>query len=231
MNTIARLKQGKKHFEIIVDLDKALSFKKGLTSSSDFLEADRIFTNSKKGENASTSDLKEAFGTEDVNSISEKIVKSGEVLVTQEHRDEESEKRFKQVVDFLSSNAIDPQTGNPITPERIKSALQEARINIRKEKVESQIKDILDKLSQVIPIKIQTKKVKLTIPAIYSGKVYGLVNEYKEKEKWLDDGSLEVIINIPSGIIMDFYDKLNSMTHGSILTEDIKEDGEWVKIG
>jgi hypothetical protein len=28
---------------------------------------------------------------------------------------------------------------------------------------------------------------------------------------------------------MDFYDKLNSITHGSVLTEDIKEDGEWVK--
>ena len=226
MNTIARLKQGKKHFEIIVDLDKALSFKKGNTSSQDFLEADRIFTDSKKGENASTSDLKEAFGTEDVNSISEKIVKNGEVLVTQEHRDEEAEKRFKQVVDFLSSNAIDPQSGNPITPERIKSALGEANVNIKKEKVESQIKDILDKLSTVIPIRIQTKKVKLTIPAAYSGQVYGIINEYKEEEKWLDDGSSEVVVNIPSGIIMDFYDKLNSITHGSVLTEDIKEEGE-----
>jgi ribosome maturation protein SDO1 len=226
MSTIARLNQGKKHFEIIVDLDKALNFKKGDASASDFLEADRIFTDSKRGENASTSDLKEAFGTEDVKIVSEKIVKSGEVQVTQEHRDEEAEKRFKQVVDFLSTNAIDPQTGNPITPERIKSALGEAHVNIKKEKIESQIKDILDKLSQVIPIKIQTKKVKLTIPAIYSGQVYGLVNEYKEDEKWLDDGSSEVVVNIPSGIIMDFYDKLNSITHGSVLTEDIKEDGE-----
>ena len=87
-------------------------------------------------------------------------------------------------------------------------------------------KDILEKLSQIIPIKIETKKVKLTIPANYSGQVYGMINEYKEEEKWLDDGSSVVIVNIPSGIIMNFYDKLNSITHGSVLTEDVKEEGK-----
>jgi ribosome maturation protein Sdo1 len=32
------------------------------------------------------------------------------------------------------------------------------------------------------------------------------------------------MLKIPSGIIIDFYDKLNSITHGSALTEEIKED-------
>ena len=61
---------------------------------------------------------------------------------------------------------------------------------------------------------------------MHTGKVYGIINQYKEQEKWLDDGSLEAILKIPSGIIMNFYDKLNSITHGAALTEEIREEGE-----
>lgn len=226
MSTIARIRQGKKHFEIIVDLDKALDFKKGISSSKDFLETEKVFTDSKKGMVASGSDLKEAFGTEEINNVAEKIVKNGEVVLSQEHRDEEKDKKFKQVVDFLITNAIDSRTGNPITSERIKSALEEAHINIKNAPIENQIKDILSELNKIIPIKIETKKIKLTIPAVHTGKVYGLINQYKEDEKWLDDGSSEVMVRIPSGMIMNFYDKLNSATQGSVLTEEIKEEND-----
>ena len=223
--TLARIKQTGKHFEIIVDLDEALKFRKGEVSSIE-AEGDKIFTDSKKGETASNSDLKEAFGTEDVKIVIEKIVKNGEVLVTQEHRTEEKEKKFKQIVDFLTSNAVDSQTGNPHTAERIRSALEQAHIDIKNIPIENQIKDIIEGISKIIPIKIETKKIKVTIPAVHTGKVYGIVNQYKEEESWLDDGSLQVIVNIPAGIIMDFYDKLNAVTHGSALTEEIKQENE-----
>lgn len=223
MNTTARIKQAGKHFEVIVDLDEALKFKKGEVNSIG-AEGDKIFTDSKKGEIASGSDLENAFGTTEVSVIIEKIIKNGEVLVTQEHRDEEKEKKFKQIVDFLVSNAVDPQTGNPHTPERIKNALEQSHVNIKNEPVENQIKDMLLEISKIIPIKIETKKVKINIPAIHTGKVYGIINQYKEQENWLDDGSLEVVVSVPAGMIMDFYDKLNSVTHGSALTEEVKEN-------
>jgi len=220
--TTARIKKAGKNFEIIIDLDDALKFKKGEISYIE-AEGDKIFSDSKKGFTASSSDLQEAFGTTDINEIARKIIKEGEVLVTQEHRDEEKEKKEKQVIDFLSNNAIDPQTGNPHSPGRIKSALEQAHINIKNIPIENQIKDILEEISKVIPIKIETKKIKITVPAAHTGKVYGLVNQYKEKENWLSDGSLEIVVNVPSGMLMDFYDKLNSITHGSALTEEIKE--------
>ena len=223
--TIARIKQAGKHFEIMVDMEKALAFKKG-EGSGDFLEIDKIFSDSKKGEVSSSSDLKEAFGTEDVTEITEKIVKNGEVLVSQEQRSEEHEKNIKQVVDFLATNSINSQTGNPHTPERIKSAIEEAHINIKNAPVENQIQEIIEQISKVIPIRLETKKVKIIIPAIYTGKAYGAINQYKEKENWLNDGSLEIIAKVPEGIIMDFYDKLNSVTHGSAVTEEVKEGGE-----
>ncbi len=221
--TIARIKQTGKNFEILVDLDEAIKFKKGEVSSIE-AEGDKIFTDSKKGMVASTSDLESSFGTSELNAVVEKIIKNGEVLLTQDHRDEEKEKKYKQVIDFLSTNAVDPQTKNPHTAERVRRALDEAHVNIKNTPIDSQINDIIMEVSKVLPIKLETKKVKIVIPAIHTGKAYGVIAQYKEKETWLDNGDLEVIVAVPSGMIMDFYDKLNSVTHGSAVTEEIKEE-------
>ena len=150
------------------------------------------------------------------------LFRSGEILLTQEHREEEKEKKFKQVVDFLVTNSVDSQTGHPHTADRIKRALEEAHVNINNTLVENQITDIIAEISKIIPIKIETKKVKIIIPAMHTGKGYGILTQYKESEKWLDNGDLDVLVNVPAGLIMDFYDKLNSVTHGSAVTEEVK---------
>ncbi|RLG16291.1 ribosome assembly factor SBDS [Candidatus Pacearchaeota archaeon] len=223
MNTTARIKKQSKQFEIIVDMEKALAFKQG-RNTGDFLEIDRIFSDSKKGFVASESDLEKVFGTKDANEIAKRIIKEGEILISQEYRDKQQEKKINQIVDFLSRNSINPQNGNPHTPERIKNALKEANVNIRNVPIEEQINEIVEKISKVIPIKLETKKVKIVIPAVHTGKAYGIINQYKIDENWLSDGSLQVIVNVPVGIIMDFYDKLNSITHGSATTEEIREN-------
>jgi len=223
-DTIARIKKSGKNFEIIVDLDKALKFKKGDSSGTDFLETDSIFTDSKKGFKAPDKDLEDAFGTTEVNTVAQKIVKEGEVLLTQEYRDEGKEKKIKQIVDFLSRNAVDPQTGNPHTSERIKSALEQAQVNIKNVPVEDQIKDIIASLSSILPMKMESKKLGITVPAIYTGASYSILKPYIQNENWLNNGDLRVIVDIPSGLQPSFYDKLNSLTHGSVVTEEIKEN-------
>ncbi len=223
--TTARIKKAGKHFEIIVDLEKAMKFKKSGGSVADSLEIDNIYSDSKKGFKASEKDLKEAFGTTDVNSVAEKIAKEGEILSTQEYRDEEKEKKLNQVVDYLASNTTDPQTGNPHTTERIKSALEQAQVSIKNSPIETQIPEIVEKINSILPIKLETKKIKIIIPAVYTGKAYGIVANFKDKEKWLDNGDLEIIASIPSGDqLFSFYEKLNSLTHGSAVTEEIKEE-------
>lgn len=220
--TTARIKKAGNHFEIIVNQEDALKFKKG-ESSETGAESDRIFTDIKKGNAASENDLNEAFGTTNTNEIIQKIIKEGEILTTQEHRDEERENKIKQIVDFLSRNTINPQSGLPHSTERIKSAIEEAHVNIKNVPIENQIGEIIEEISKIIPTKMETKKVKLTIPAIHTGKAYSIIGQYKEEENWLNDGSLETTVNVPAGMIMEFYDKLNSATHGSVLTQEIKE--------
>ena len=48
--TTARITKAGKHFEIMVDMEAALAYKKGEGTAVDFLEIDKIFSDSKKGE-------------------------------------------------------------------------------------------------------------------------------------------------------------------------------------
>ena len=227
VNTLARIKKMGKNFEIVVDMDSALKLKKGENVSiAEVLQVDGIFYDSKKGLHASDEDLTQAFGSEDIQIVAEKIVKQGEIQSTQEHRSQEKEAKIKQVVDFLSRNALNPITNQPHTPERIKQALDQAGINVDNRPIEAQVPGILDKLKEIIPLKLDSKQIRITIPSQYTGQVYNLVKDYKEKEDWKDDGSLIVVLNLPVGLQMDFYDKLNSITHGSGVVEEIGEKNE-----
>jgi ribosome maturation protein SDO1 len=222
-NTIARIKAKGKHFEILVDVDSALNLKKGLdVNMQNVLALNQVFTDHKKGLKASEKDLTECFGTSDVNTIADKIIKSGEILLPLEYKKSEREDRIKQVIEFLSKNALDPGSGRPHTADRIKNALEQTGVNIENKPVEAQINKIISELRKILPIKLESKRLKILIPAIHTGRVYGLVNQYKEKESWLGNGDLEVIINLPSGLQMEFYDKLNDVTHGSSIVEELK---------
>ena len=223
-NVIARTKTGGKHFEILVDVDKALEFKKsGKGSISDVLAIDAVFSDSKKGMHAGEKDLKDAFGTNDVNSISEKIINQGEIQLPTEYKEKQREGKEKQIVEFIVRNAVDPRTDRPYTADRIERSLDEAGVNITNKPIESQINDILDKLKPILPIKIETKKVMITIPVQYTGQAYGLLQSYKESEEWMSNGDLKCAINLPVGFQIEFYDKLNSITHGAAIAEEIKQ--------
>lgn len=222
---IARTKVKGKNYEILVDVDKALQLKGGKQISIDNVIAiEKIFHDSKKGLHVSDKDLEEAFGTCDIKTVAEKIVKRGELQIPKEYRDKEREDKKKQIVDFLAKHALDPRTNNPHTAERISLSIDQAGISIDNRPMEQQIFKIIEKIKTVLPLKIQSKKLKLQIPAEHTGRVYGILNEYKESENWLSNGDLECIVNIPVGLQEDFYDKLNSITHGSAMSQEIRED-------
>ncbi|MGC9309570.1 MAG: ribosome assembly factor SBDS [Candidatus Nanoarchaeia archaeon] len=222
METIARKTKEGKHFEILVDLDEALKVRKGEGNINAAVLTEAIFHNLKSGEHASTDDLEKAFNTSDVMEVAEKIIKQGEVVLPTEYQHKKQEQKYKQVVDYLVKNAVSPE-GRPYTADRIMNALKEANIQVKNKPIEDQIGEIQTDLEKILPIKMEMKKIKITIPAQYTGKAYSVVNKFKEKEEWHANGDLEVVVNVPAGLIMDFYDNLNGVTHGAALTEEINE--------
>jgi ribosome maturation protein SDO1 len=220
-NTTARIKKGGKHYEVLVDLDEALKFRKDGGNINAVVLGDAVFHNLKSGERAGVDEMEIDFGTSVFEEVSEKIIKSGEVVRTEASMRENQDKKYKQVVDFLIRNAISPE-GRPYTPDRIMRALKEARVNVKNKPVESQVEEILEQLGKVLPISVERKKVKLLVPAIHSGKAYGIVKEFMIREDWKDNGDLEVLVDVPSGLLMDFYDKVNGATAGSVMSEEVK---------
>ncbi|MCK5342415.1 MAG: ribosome assembly factor SBDS [Candidatus Heimdallarchaeota archaeon] len=221
VNTVARIKKDGKHFEILVDLDEAVKVRKGDGNLSVAVLTDAIFHNLKSGEHASENELRDMFGSEDIMTVAEKIIKSGEVVRTTDSMKAEHEQKYKQVVDFLSRNAVSAE-GRPYTPDRIMKALEEAHVNVKNKPIESQVGEIIDQLARVLPIKIEMKKVRLTIPAIHTGRAYGIAKEFMVEEKWENNGDLQAVVEMPTALIFDFYDKINGATHGSVLSEELK---------
>lgn len=221
-NVVARTKVKGKHYEIHVDLDEALKVKAGKGDVASALDSNHIYYDIKKGTAASQSDLMDAFGTSDLYEIAKRIITSGEIQKTQDFREAEKDAKIKQVVALIIRNSVD-QYGRPYTEERLRRAIDEVHFNFTNQPAEQQMPELVEKLKTVIPIKMETKRIKITIPAQYTGQVYGLLKDYKESEDWLANGSLQAIINIPAGMQIDFYDKLNSITHGAVQSEELPE--------
>jgi ribosome maturation protein SDO1 len=222
-NVEARIKIKGKQYEILVDLDEALKVREGKGDISSALQSLKIYYDLKKGTIAAKQDLLDAFGTEDVYQIATHIITKGEVQKTQEFRDAKREEKVKQVVSLIVKNAVD-QNGRPISEDRIRSAIQEVHFTFDNRSAEQQMADLVHKLKEVMPIRIETKRIRLTVPSQYTGQVYGIISDYKESEDWLANGNLQAILNVPAGLLIDFYDRLNSITHGAAQSEELKQD-------
>ena len=219
----AKLKVKSKTFEVSVDFDEALKVQKGTGDITRALNSGNIFYNAREGSLASQKDMIEAFQTSDMYEVAKTIITRGELQKPQEFRDAERENKIKQVVGMILRNAVD-QHGRPYTEERIKRAIQEVHWSFDNRPAERQMPELLEKLKTVIPIRVEVKRVKITIPARFSGQVYGLLKDYKESEEWMPNGNLKVTLNIPSGMLVDFYEKVNHITHGAAHSEELQED-------
>ncbi len=217
---VARLKRNGKNFEILVDCEKALEFKKGKNISLyDILASDIIYKDNRKGEKVSDKDLMDAFKITDVQEVVKIILKEGEIQIKKEIRDNEREEKLKKIINIIHRNCIDSKTGLPHPPQRIQSAIEEAKVKIDENKsAEEQVDQVVDKLRPIIPIKFETKRIELTIPAKYSGASFRVLKSYGKllKNDWGNDGSLNAVVEIPAGIIDEFFSQINGICHGEV---------------
>ncbi|MBC7218582.1 MAG: ribosome assembly factor SBDS [Hadesarchaea archaeon] len=220
---VARLSSHGTTFEVLVDPELALSLRMGgSVDMRSLLASDKIFKDSKRGDVASEEMIRKVFGTTDVFKVAEQIVKKGEVQVTTEQRRRMREQRLKQVVATIARRAVNPQTGLPHPPARIEAAINEARVHIDEYKsAEEQIPKIVKALTPILPLKFETRRIAIKIPASYVGKVQRTVRDFGtvKQEQWLNDGSWAVVVEIPAGVQGEFFDKLNDLTRGEVETK------------
>lgn len=217
---------GGKRFEVLVDPDKALEYKMGRRESIEgVLMFDTIYSDSKKGMKTSKEDLTETFGTLDIQEIASRVIKSGEVLIKTEQRRALIEEKRRQIINYISRHCVDARTNAPAPPLRIEKALTEVNVKIDPfGSVEEQAPDLIRKLAEIIPIRQQTSKFHLKIPAIYVGKAYGFLKKSGgiTEEEWLGDGSYSARIALPAGLMANFIERLGELTKGTAHVEIVE---------
>ena len=203
---IARLNKQGKHFEVLVDCEKALDFRSGKASIDDALITTDIFKDVKKGEHASENEMKSLFNTENKKEIAEIIIKKGEIQLTTEYKGKLREEKKKQIIALISRNAVDPKSNIPHPPQRIENAMEEAKVKVEEFKsAEEQVQNIVKSISSIIPISYEIKKVQIGIPANVAARSYSIIKHYAiiKHETWLADGTLSVELEVPAGLQND----------------------------
>jgi len=223
---VARLRSHGKHFEVLVDPEGAYALKRGEdVSIEDILAVEDVFENASRGERPSMDDIRSVFGTTDTLEVAERIVRKGDIHLTAEQRKRITESKRRRVIDIIARNSINPQTGMPHPPARIERAMETAGVNVDPSKsVDELVSEAMKAIRPIIPIRFETVRVEVKVPAQYAGRAYGELRRIAEpeREEWQSDGSLVLVLSIPAGMQDELYEAVNSLSHGEAVTRLLK---------
>jgi ribosome maturation protein SDO1 len=228
----ARLESHGQRFEVLVDPDAALAIKRGEFEGEleDVIAAEDVFEDAASGDRPPEDALEEVFETTDPLAVIPEVIRRGEIQITADQRREMQEQKHRQLINRITRNAVNPQMDDaPHPPERIESALEETDFRVDPmEPVESQIDDALDALRPVIPIRFDTVKIAVQLPADYAGSGQAQVREFGdlEREEWQADGSWIGVVEFPAGLQNDFYDLVNEVSSGEAETRMVKDEDD-----
>lgn len=218
-SSIVRLMLNADKFEILVKPDPALDYKLGKKIDiSNILISDEIYSDANKGTRVPDEKLIKNFKTKDQTEIAKQILEHGDVNLTTDQRRRMVEEKKKQIIQYISKNFIDPKTHLPHPPLRIENAMEQIRLVIDPfKRPEEQAKKIIDPLRKILPLKSENLQLVVTVPSQFSAQSYSIIKGIGDlkDEKWLQDGSLKVIIEINAGIRLTFIERINSITKGS----------------
>src|SRR3989339_805350 len=168
---IARYEKLGHKFEMLVDPFLAMELKQGLDIRlDDLLASDEVFKDINKGDRQSEVTVKSTFKTNDPLEIAKIIIREGEVQLTTELRRAMVEKKRKEIINYIASNAYDPKTNSPHPPQRIENAMNEMRITIDLHRsFTEQANAIVKEMRKLIPISMEKMKFAIKVPAEFSG--------------------------------------------------------------
>ena len=223
---VARWETQGSRFEVLVDPTAVQELKDGKeVNLSERLALDQVFKDARKGDKISEEHLERIFHTRSIPDIARQIILKGEVQVTTEQRHQLQAAKHRQIVAHIARNAMNPQTGAPHPAARIEAAMVEAKVHVDAFRpADAQIQEIVQKLRPLLPIRFDSVKVKIRVPAQHYPRVIGEIKGLGKlsDEQWLGDGSWSGILEIPAGVQTELYEKLNARTKGTAETALVK---------
>jgi ribosome maturation protein SDO1 len=224
--TVARISIEGKSYEIVVKPEPALNYREGKpVGLSSVLATETVFSDANKGLKVSEKDLQAAFATTDIQKIADTILKKGTLQLTADQRRRMVEEKRRQIIAFISRQAVDPRTKLPHPPARVEQALEQAHFSVDPfANVEEQANEAIKALRSVLPISIEKVSVNVRIPPQYAGRAYGTVKSFGaiKSESWRADGSWTAIVEMPAGLYGPLLEKLGDLTKGNAEAEIVK---------
>jgi ribosome maturation protein SDO1 len=89
------------------------------------LQTDRVFVNVSQGEFAKKADLVKAFGTDDEATICLRILKEGEMQVSEKERAKQSEELFHEIATIVVEKCVDANTNRALTVAMVERAMKQ----------------------------------------------------------------------------------------------------------
>lgn len=225
---VSRLTVSGQKFEILVDPKKALEMKKGMkVNMEDVLAYPMIYKDVRTTDSVADEDLQKTFGTTDVFKIAERIIKEGDLQLTTEQRREMVKQKKNQIASIIARRGVNPQTNAPHPQQRILNVMDKAGVNIDPfTDAELQMNEILKAIKPLLPIKFQKIVFQIKVPAQFAGKIYSILKGAGtvKAEQWLNDGSLQINIEVLGGMQDELFDKISSLTHGSFDSKILKRE-------
>jgi len=119
-------------FEIACYKNKVLNWREGIEKDiEEVLQTETVFTNVSKAVIAKEKDLQKAFGTVDLLEICKKILKDGDVQVSDREREVHMDGLWKDIVQFIVERCVHPQTGRQLTAATVESALKSIGLSVQ----------------------------------------------------------------------------------------------------
>jgi ribosome maturation protein SDO1 len=216
--SIVRYEKHGRRYELLVNPEPAWLFIQGEeVEIDDVFEVYIVYENISRGVKATQDDLNVAFEGLTERETAIKILKEGKLQLTISQRNEIQKDKRIEIVNFIHIHCINPRENTPIPKDRIENAILDLGVNISyKDDVKSQALEVIDLLKPIMPIRLESVKLAVKIPPSYTGALYGFLISAGNlvQEEWLSDGSLAVVVNIPSGTQADFLEQITSRTKG-----------------
>jgi len=220
------IQKGHLRFELFVDPNLAFDYRRGENVPlEDILKSYEVYEDAKRGERATESLVKDAFGSDEIFEIAPEIIKQGEFRLTHEQREQLVAEKTESIIDNIAKRAMNPQTGHPHPPDRIRQAMEEAKVRVDPFlSADEQVPNVVKALRVIIPISFESVKLQITLPASYSGKGYNMVATAGviKSQSWGQDGSWTGLVEIPAQKRQELYDELNKLTKGQIRIELVR---------
>ena len=184
------------------------------------MATDSIWSDVKAGDRPTSDALENIFGSTDLHTCVEKILKEGSIQLTTAQRKKMVEEKRKQIINAIATTATDPKTRGPHPPTRIENALSEARFSVDPFlSVERQVQDAVEAIRALIPLQFITVRLAFRIQGKDYGGVHQLLRDSVQREEWLSDGSWACVVECPGGMKSDLISRVSKRSSGL----DVKE--------